>query len=721
MQEAIGIDLQKLLDTIHTYNPDCDDALIAKAFHFAREAHKGQKRASGEEYFIHPVNVAYILTSLHMDDATICAALMHDVLEDTEVTYEEMSEIFGEEITMLVDGVTKLKKIQSKSKVDTQVENYRKMVMAMAKDIRVIIIKLADRLHNLRTLEYKTRESQKRTATETLEIYAPLAHRLGINTIKWQLEDLSLKYLEPNVYLEIQELVNRRRQDREEEINLLIDRLSEELERFHIRYDISGRPKSFYSIYKKMYKQNKTFDQIFDLMAIRVIVDSVKDCYSVLGIVHTLWRPIPGRFKDYIAMPKPNQYQSLHTTVIGPRGKTFEVQIRDWDMHRTAEYGIAAHWIYKEGTAKATNFDQKLTWIRQLMEWQQDTKDSKEFMETMKMDFFSDEVYVFSPKGDVIELPQGATPIDFAYRVHTQVGNRCVGAKVDGKIVPLTKELKTGNIVEILTSSNSTGPSRDWLKIVKSSQAKSKIKQWFRKEKKEENIERGREMLEREVRKEGYNPEEILKEDWLLKVAERQSFNQIDDMYAALGFGSLNVTSVLPKLKEWHKQYYKPQEEEKLVFTKPKGAPQNVVEFEGGQDGLTYKFARCCTPVPGDPIIGFITKGRGISIHRQNCPNIINTKTPERMIRCRWTESGTGFYQSKLQIISLDYKGYLASVTEAITKRGINVSEMNAMPNKDRTFTINIVVEVESMEEMEDLIEELKNLNGTLDVYRVKS
>ena len=464
--------IENLLSKIEEYNSQADMEMVIKAYNLAQSSHQGQYRNSGEEYFTHPFNVAMILADLNMDVTTIVAGLLHDVLEDTDITYDILLKEFGEEVANLVDGVTKLKRLKYKTKQENQAENLRKMILAMAKDIRVIIIKLADRLHNMRTLEYMSEEKKKEKALETLEIYAPLAHRLGISKIKWELEDLSLRYLDPEGYYDLVEKVSKRRKEREAYIQLLIDQLDAKLEEMNIRREISGRPKSFYSIYKKMHYQNKSFEQIFDLTAIRVIVDTIKDCYGVLGIVHTMWKPIPGRFKDYIAMPKPNMYQSLHTTVIGPEGETFEVQIRTWDMHRTAEYGIAAHWKYKEGTVKTDNFDEKLTWLRQLLEWQKDLKDPKEFMESLKIDLFTDEVFVFTPKGDVINLPNGSTPIDFAYRVHTVVGHSCVGAKVDGRIVPLDYKLKNGNIVEILTSTSSSGPSRDWLKIVKSSQAK---------------------------------------------------------------------------------------------------------------------------------------------------------------------------------------------------------------------------------------------------------
>ena len=487
--------LEKLLAKIKRYNYQGDIDEVIKAYHFAEKAHEGQLRKSGEKYFIHPVNVAMILAELNMDTATIAAGLMHDVLEDTDVTYETIVEEFSEEIANLVDGVTKLKKLKYKTKEENQVENLRKMIIAMSKDIRVIIIKLADRLHNARTLDFMSDAKQKEKALETLDIYAPIANRLGMSKVKWELEDLSLRYIDPKGYFDLVEKVSMKRKEREKYIRKIIVSLKEKLDEMEIPNEISGRPKHFYSIYRKMVYQNKTFEQIFDLTAIRVIVDTVKDCYGVLGIAHTLWKPIPGRFKDYIAMPKPNMYQSLHTTVIGPQGEPFEIQIRTWEMHKTAEYGIAAHWKYKEGVTKNLGFEGGFSWLRQLLELQNDLKDPSEFMESLRIDLFNDEVFVFTPTGDVINLPAGSTPIDFAYRVHTAIGNLCVGAKIDGRIVPLDTKLKNGNIIEILTSPNSHGPSRDWLKIVKSTQAKSKIKQWFKKEDRDENIVKGKEML----------------------------------------------------------------------------------------------------------------------------------------------------------------------------------------------------------------------------------
>nr|WP_072514233.1 bifunctional (p)ppGpp synthetase/guanosine-3',5'-bis(diphosphate) 3'-pyrophosphohydrolase [Ndongobacter massiliensis] len=721
--------LDELIQAVQAYNPNADVALIRRAYQYAEEAHAGQKRNSGEPYITHPLNVAMILTELHMDDATICAALLHDVLEDTPITYEEMARDFGEEIATLVDGVTKLKQIQSKSKVDNRVDNYRKMVMAMANDIRVIIVKLADRLHNLRTLDYKTREKQIEKAKETIEIYAPIAHRLGISTIKWELEDLCLKYLDPDAYYEIAELIDRKRSDREAYITRIAKDLSEKLDELGLHYEITGRPKSLYSIYKKIHRQGKTFDQIFDLTAIRVLVDTVKDCYSVLGVVHTMWKPIPRRFKDYIAMPKPNLYQSLHTTVIGPQGETFEVQIRTYEMHQTAEYGIAAHWKYKEGLSKSSNFDEKLNWVRQLMEWQKTTTDSGEFLETLKGDYFSDEVYVFSPKGDVIELPKGSTPIDFAYRVHSDVGNHCVGAKVDGRMVPIDVPLENGNIVEVLTSKNSTGPSSDWLKIVKSSQAKQKIRQYFKHQKRAENIENGREMLERDIRKEGLRASEVLTEEWIDTVRERMKYPTADDLFAAIGYGSQGLNSVVQKFLALQREKTAAHAREAIHEVGLEESPMpshtqrigdRTVRIRGEDIGnLQVKFAQCCSPVPGDAIIGYITKGKGISIHRKNCTNIINNAAPERLIEVEWDQTEQTSFYAKLQVTSLNRKGYLANIAEAIAKMGFNLVGLTARPNHDHTFSTLATLEITDVDQIADVMRKLRQVPGTLDVFRV--
>ncbi|QAT61411.1 bifunctional (p)ppGpp synthetase/guanosine-3',5'-bis(diphosphate) 3'-pyrophosphohydrolase [Acidilutibacter cellobiosedens] len=717
--------IENLILKIEQYNPQADMKQIIKAYNFAETAHEGQLRNSGERYFVHPFNVAMILADMNMDTPTIIAGLFHDILEDTNITYETIVSEFGEEVANLVDGVTKLRKLNYKTKQENQAENLRKMVMAMAKDIRVIIIKLADRLHNMRTLEYMSDEKKKEKALETLEIYAPLAHRLGISKIKWELEDLSLRYLDPEGYYDLVDKVSKQRKEREAYIQDIITTLQKKLDEMDIHCEISGRPKNFYSIYRKMVYQNKSFEQIFDLTAIRVIVDSVKDCYGVLGMVHTLWKPIPGRFKDYIAMPKPNMYQSLHTTVIGPKGEIFEVQIRTWEMHRTAEYGIAAHWKYKEGTTKSDNFDDKLTWLRQLLEWQKDLKDPKEFMESLKIDFFTDEVFVFTPKGDVIDLPNGSTPVDFAYRVHTDVGNSCVGAKVDGRIVPLDYKLKNGNIVSIITSNN-TGPSRDWLKIVKSSQAKSKIRQWFKKEEKDLNLNRGKEILEREVKRQGYKPADMIKEDWLKSIASKLSLSSTDALYAGLGYGSVTLSQIMTKLKEFYKKYYISKDEKDNIgknigSTVKKDHPLAQGVIVKGLDNIKVRFSRCCNPVPGDEIVGYITRGRGVSVHRADCPNIKELRKDERFIEVEWDTQKKASYKAEIQIKASDRTGFLAEVTQKMTDSNLTVISLNARTNKEKVALINITLGIKDIVELRDLMKKIKKIKGVIDVYRVTS
>lgn len=718
--------IENLISKIEEYNPNVNLEAIIKAYNFAEASHRGQLRNSGEAYFVHPFNVAMILADLNMDEATIAAGLLHDVLEDTNVTYETLVGKFGEEIANLVDGVTKLKKLKYKTKQENQAENLRKMVLAMAKDIRVIIIKLADRLHNMRTLEYMSEEKKKEKALETLEIYAPLAHRLGISRIKWELEDLALRYLDPEGYYDLVEKVSKRRKEREAYIQRIIKQIDEKLEEMNITRDISGRPKSFYSIYKKMVYQNKSFEQIFDLTAIRIIVDTIKDCYGVLGIVHTMWKPIPGRFKDYIAMPKPNMYQSLHTTVIGPEGEIFEVQIRTWEMHRTAEYGIAAHWKYKEGSVKTDNFDEKLAWLRQLLEWQKELKDPREFMETLKIDLFADEVFVFTPKGDVINLPNGSTPIDFAYRVHTAVGHNCVGAKVDGRIVPLDYKLKNGNIVEILTSSNSSGPSIDWLKIVKSNQAKNKIRQWFKREQRGANILKGKELLEKEIKRQGLKVGEVLKEEWIKKVANKLSLNTPDDLYAGLGYGSITISQVMSRLREYYNEHYgiridEANEEakisEQISARGRKRFTQGVSIKE--VENIKVKFSKCCNPVPGDDIIGYITRGRGVSIHRKDCPNLSSLEGKERFIEVFWNTDEKAEYPAEIQIKGTDRPGLLTEITSKITEAQLSLLALNARTNKEKLAIINMTLEIKDIDQLRELMKKIKKLKGVIDVYRV--
>lgn len=712
--------LDKLIEKIKSYNENADFELIKKAYTLAEDKHKGQKRNSGEDYIIHPLHVALILADMNMDTSTIIAGILHDVIEDTDVTYDYVKEEFGEEIADLVDGVTKLKKLNYKNKEEKQAENIRKMVLAMAKDIRVIIVKLADRLHNMRTLEYMTEKKKIEKATETVEIYAPIADRLGMSKIKWGLEDLSLRYLDKEGYYKLVDMVSKRRNERENLINNLIDTLYKQLNEVGIECEISGRPKNFYSIYKKMKKKGKVFDEIYDLSAIRILTNSVKDCYGALGVVHTLFKPIPGRFKDYISMPKPNKYQSLHTTVIDNNGETFEVQIRTYEMHQTAEYGIAAHWKYKAGVNKTTSFDENLTWLRQLLEWQKDVNDPNDFMDTLKIDFFADEVFVFTPSGDVLNLPEGSTPIDFAYRIHTQVGNTCVGAKINGRIVPLTYKLKSGNIVEVITNPNS-GPSLDWLKIVKSPQARKKISQYFKVRDRDKHIERGRDIIEKEAKKQGYQVYTIVKDEWLEEVRSKMNFSSIDDLYAALGFGTITINQIFAKLTDIYNRHNKKDDQVKTTDNFARRRQSNQGIEVKGVDGVNVRIAKCCTPVPGDDIIGYITIGRGISIHRKDCQNIINNTDPSRLVEVKWQKTESASYNASLEIRALDKSNVIGDVATRVSDSKLNITYLNAKTVKSGDAIINITVEITDTSELERLIEKLKRLENVIDVYRIKA
>jgi len=721
--------IENLLAQIQQYNPNSDLSYIIKAYSFAEAAHEGQIRKSGEKYFVHPVEVAKILVELEMDDSTIIAGLLHDVIEDTKYTYDQVKREFSEEVAILVEGVTKLGQFTYETKEERQAESLRKMFLAMAKDIRVIIIKLADRLHNMRTLKFMNESKKKEKAIETIEIYAPIAHRLGISKIKWELEDLSLRYIDPEGYYELVEKVAKKRQEREEYINQVIRQLDEALTNVNIQYDINGRPKHFYSIYSKMVYQHKAFEEIFDLTAIRIIVDSVKDCYGVLGIVHTMWKPIPGRFKDFIAMPKPNMYQSLHTTVIGPQGEPFEIQIRTSDMHRIAEYGIAAHWKYKEGVTE-DDLDDKLRWLRQLLEWQRELKDPREFMESLKIDLFTNEVFVFTPKGDVIDLPAGSTPVDFAYKIHSDIGNRCIGAKIDGRMVPIDYKLKNGNIVEIVTSSHSNGPSRDWLRFVKSTQAKNRIRQWFKKERKEENVEKGKEMFDKEIRRSGFEAHTLAKPQWMSILVKKFNLTNTEDLYAAIGYGGIMLNQVIPKLKEMYKQAVKEEKvttEEVLVHTKQYKPKQEKNDAQGvkvkGIDNILVRFAKCCSPVPGDEILGFITRGRGVTIHRTDCINVTKEEedSVDRFIEVAWDGGRQISYQTEIQIIASDRKGLLSEITNLLSETKLTVTAVNARTNKEKIAVINLTVEITNIEQLDKLINKIKTMQGVIDVYRVTS
>ena len=726
------------LDKILSISPKYNTELIGKAFDIAQELHDGQLRKSGEPYFIHPVNVAYILAEMGMDDATIVGGLLHDVVEDTDYTREQLVSDFNEEIALLVDGVTKLGTIKFESKEEIQAENFRKMFLAMSKDIRVLIIKLADRLHNMRTMGFMKPEKIVEKCNETLDIYAPLASRLGIFKVKFELEDLALKYLHPEEFQELKQKVNKRKEEREETINTVIGEIKDSLDDMNLHYDIYGRAKHYYSIYKKMKLQNKQIDEIFDLIAVRIIVDNVKDCYAVLGIVHTMWKPIPGRFKDYIAMPKPNMYQSLHTTVIGDNGEPFEIQIRTYEMHQVAEYGIAAHWKYKEGdtSGKSSNDDIKLAWLRQSLEWQQDLNDPKDFLETMKMDLFASQVFVFTPRGDVIELPAGSTPLDFAFKIHSAIGCKGVGAKVNGKMVTIDYTLQNGDIVEIVTSANSAGPSVDWLKIAKSSNARNKIRGWLKKESKSDNIEKGKDLIDKYIRKKGLDPALCAKSVFLNRAFKAMNFANADEAYQQLSNGGTLVSKFCNLLFGYYAEETKMEvKTNDEVIDEIKAAEARKAKLQRrnqdspgiivkGADNLMIKLAKCCNPVPGDEIIGFITKGRGISVHRCDCSNI--TSLPEnekaRFIDVEWEDLKVGkSYNADICIIGNDRKGMLSDISRVCEDMDIHLSGVNAKSGKDGSLTMTITLSISSTQEMQKVLRNLRNIEGVLHVYRAKS
>ena len=726
-KETVTID--DLLDGVRQTQPEADLALIKSAYDLAHAAHAGQKRASGEEYIIHPLHVAAILVDMHLDEATISAALLHDVVEDTTYTIEEMQEHFGDEVAMLIDGVTKLGRIEYKSKEEQQLENYRKLFLAMAKDIRVILIKLADRLHNMRTLKYMREDKQKRIATETLEIYAPLANRLGISSIKCELEDLCLRYLEPDSYYDLVENVKQKRQERQAFIDDAMEQLRERLVNASVKAEIRGRAKHFYSIYKKMKRDNKDISEIYDLSAVRVLVDSVRDCYGVLGIIHEMWKPMPGRFKDYIAMPKSNGYQSLHTTVM-TRGYPLEIQIRTFAMHQVSEYGFAAHWKYKEAgksIGAAGEYDKKFSWLRQMVNLQQELSDPREYVEALKVDVFSDEVFVFTPRGDVIDLPKGSIPLDFAYRIHTEVGNHCVGAKVNGRLVPLEYKLKNGDIVSIITNQANNGPSRDWLNIVASSETRNKIRSWFKKARREENIARGAELIEKEAKRLGYEPKALLKDDRLNEVAQKLKLPSEDDLLASLGYGGITTHGIMSKLIELHKQELQettsPDISKLLSELRPsqgtvkKSSHGILVEGEGG---LLVRLARCCNPIPGDPIVGYITRGRGVSVHRADCPNVLNdVDSLARVIEVDWDIGLDKVYTVQIAIICNDQSGVLTKLLAVPSEMKININSINAKPNRsNKTSTVIMGLDVKSAQQVSQLMTKLRRLKDVFSVTR---
>ena len=727
MSEMNPVTIDAILEAVKRYQPNADTDLIRRAYELADAAHKGQKRVSGEDYIIHPLAVAKILTDLQIDDITISAAILHDVVEDTTHTLDEMRELFGDEVAMLIDGVTKLGRIQYKSKEEQQLESYRKMFLAMAKDIRVIMIKLADRLHNMRTLKYMREDKQKRIARETIEIYAPLANRLGISNVKWELEDLCLRYLDPKAYYDLVESVKQKRQERQAFIDEAHEQIVEKLEEAHITAEIRGRAKHFYSIYKKMKRDQKDISEIYDLSALRVLVDSVKDCYGVLGIIHAMWKPLPGRFKDYIAMPKSNGYQSLHTTVIC-RGYPLEIQIRTFAMHKVSEYGVAAHWKYKEAgksVGATREYDQKMSWLRQMVSLQHELDDPREYFEALKVDVFSDEVFVFTPKGDVVDLPKGSIPIDFAYRIHTEVGHHCVGAKVNSKIVPLEYKLKNGDIVSIITNKSNNGPSRDWLNIVASSETRTKIRSWFKKQRKEENIARGMDMMEKEAKHLGYVPKEILKPERLELLAKKLNIPQVNDLLASIGYGGITLNGILGKLIEMHKQDLQKatppdisqmlsELKQPLKNRKKKASHGILVEGEGG---FLVRLARCCNPIPGDPITGYITRGRGVSVHRSDCPNLLNDMDFSRVIEVNWDVGLDKVYTVQIEIVCNDKTGMLAELFALPAEMKVNISSLTAKTNKtNRTSIVNMGLDVRNSQQVAQIMTKIRRMK---DVYSV--
>ncbi len=712
--------LDQMLARVKKYNPGDGYKIVEKAYHFAEKAHEGVKRKSGEPYFSHPVFVASILTELMIDPPTIAAGLLHDTLEDVDwVTRDVLRAEFGDEITELVDGVTKLNRLDFANREQAQAESLRKMILAMSKDIRVVLIKLADRLHNMRTLRYQAPERQVPIAIETRDIYAPLAHRLGVYTIKTELEDLALRYIDPEGYQMLVQKVGMKRAEREASIRMVISALSEKLDENHIHFDIDGRPKHFYSIYKKMKLQNKPFEQIYDLIAIRVIVDTVQDCYAVLGIVHTLWPQMPGRFKDYISLPKGNMYQSLHTTVIGRQDSVafpFEVQIRTWEMHRVAEYGIAAHWRYKEGGGSPTDLDNKLYWVRQILDWQSDTRDSKEFVDTLKVDLFAEEVFMFTPKGDVKSMPKGATALDFAYAIHSEVGNHCVGAKVNGRIVPLDTVLQTGDWVEILTSAGSKGPSTDWLRICKTPQARSKIRACLKKQLREENIVMGRNMVEHESKRRGANLSELLVPEYYEGLLRKYGFQELEDVFGAVGYGSMSSSYVVSRLME--EQRAREPQVPRVENTRPQGHISNGIYLEGNEDmDIPVRFAKCCSPVPGDEIVGYITRGRGVTIHKAECKNA-QCGDKERQVKVAWANTETGTFCVSIKVLATDHVGLLGEVTMFIASLGVPIRNSSSGTDKNQLATIRLVLEVKSREQMDSVIRQLQYRNDVLEVIR---
>ncbi len=715
--------IDNILEKIRSYNSGADLDAVRKAYVFSAKVHQGQVRLSGEPYLTHPMEVAFILVQLRMDVPTIVTGLLHDTLEDTLTTVEELQSVFGEEVASLVDGVTKIGKIIFRTSEERQAENFRKMLLAMARDIRVILVKLADRLHNMRTLGYQPEARQRKIAQETLDIYAPLANRMGISWIKSELEDLSFRYLHPDLFYDMVGKVAKKKKEREKYIEEVRKQIQEKLNEHGIQGEISGRSKHLYSIYLKMERQGIDFDQVFDLIAFRLIVDSVRDCYAVLGIIHSAWKPIPGRFKDYIAMPKANMYQSLHTTVIGPYGERMEVQIRTEEMHRVAEEGIAAHWKYKEGKAASGlngRDDRRFGWLRQLLEWQQELKDSREFMDSVKVDLFPEEVYVFTPKGDVKELPKGSTPIDFAYGIHTDIGQRCSGARINGKLVPLKTELHNGDIVEVITSANQT-PSKDWLKFVRTSKARNKIRQWIKAEQREKSLVLGREMLEKELRKHGFSLNRVLGSEDLAFVVEELGFRSDDDLMAALGYGKVSLGQVVGRIVPAEKLKAEPPKPGTIgrVLEKIRKKPSNAIKIQGVED-ILVRFAKCCNPLPGDPVIGFITRGRGVTVHTSDCPHILEGD-PERRLEVEWDMKKKASRPAKIRVFCVDQKGMLAGITGAITNSEANIISANVLSTPDHKGLNTFEVDVQDLDHLNRVINALLKVKGVYKVERMRN
>ena len=725
------ITIQDIIEKRKAHSRKVDTKLIMKAYNYASKMHGDQVRRSGEPYIIHPLHVAYILADIGLDEATICAALLHDVVEDTEATHEDIVNEFGEEIAQMVAGVTKLSNISFSSAEEQQVEDYRKMFLAMGKDIRVILIKLADRLHNMRTLKHLKRERQIANAKETMELYAPLANRLGLYSLKWELEDLGFKYLYPEEYHELVEGINKKRDERLKFIEKIMGDIRVELKKQRIEAEVTGRAKHLYSIYRKMKRDNKTLDQIYDLFALRILVNSVKDCYAALGVVHELYNPMPGRFKDYISVPKPNMYQSIHTTLVGEKGTPFEVQIRTWDMHRIAEYGIAAHWAYKEasylGKKKSVKVEEdKLSWLRETLEWQSEIEDPQEFLKTLKTELFEDEVYVFTPKGLIKVLPMGATPIDFAYSIHEEIGHHMTGCKINSKMMPIVTPLESGDIVEIITSDNSKGPSRDWVKFVKSTKAKNKIQGFFKKAQKAENIEKGKELIEKEIKRIGFNHAELFKQEYLDSVFEKYKYKDLDEMYSAVGFGANSAVKIIARMLQEYKNAHQEENIEQKLAELSTRRPSKTKPSESGVvvkgiDNCLVKLSKCCNPLPGDEIVGYITKGRGVSVHRKDCINVKDLISEEnRMIDVEWYNQNETSYNVDIEVFSNDRAGLLVEILKELGTTKAKLMGVNTKTTKERIAIIELSIEIENLDELNKVLKAIRKVDSVYEVHRRK-